>query len=66
MHVVWKFNQSFIHLKRPGHGYSLQPLVSVVTPTQSFPPFLGLGLLQILVRNCLPPPQFAEQADQSL
>ena len=39
---------------------------STASPSQSFPPLAGGGLLQVLERVCVPFPQPAEQAPQSL
>ena len=49
----------------PGQGSVLQADTSVSSPTQSFPPNLGVGLSHVLRRVLKPPPQSALQKPQS-
>ena len=51
-----------------GHAWVLQSWDLVEEPWQSAPPFCGAGLVQVLVADWVPPPQFEEHelhADQS-
>jgi len=48
-----------------GQGLVLQASCSVPEPWQFAPPFAGAGLLHVLERDLVPPPQEAEQADKS-
>ena len=41
----------------PGQGLLLQGLVSSPRPTQSCPPWAGLGLVHVRARVCIPLPQ---------
>ena len=41
----------------PSQTQSLQGVAVEDSPLQYFPPFLGLGLVQVLVRTLIPPPQ---------
>lgn len=56
------FNISVILKKnRPGHGPSLQVIVSVLVPEQNFPPCNGAGFEQVLWRDFMPSPHVFEQ-----
>ena len=46
----------------PGQAWVLQEFVFEADPTQVFPPCCGAGLVQVLVRIWLPPPQDFEHA----
>ena len=39
----------------PGQAWVLQSWDSVSAPTQSAPPFCGVGLVHVRVRDCVPP-----------
>ena len=56
------FCLSYNHL--PGQVTSLQAIVSVASPSQSFPPF-DAGVATCLVRDFSPSPQVLEQVDHS-
>ena len=47
----------------PGHALLLQPLFSLLAPTQAFPPFWAA--VTVLVLSCSPPPQDCEHFDHS-
>lgn len=63
-----------LHLAPGKHGLDRHPSIgqllllhiwcSVTSPTQSFPPYWGSGLLQTRVRSRIPPAQVTVQADQ--
>ena len=40
-----------------GQAAVLQEWFSLALPVQFFPPFAGRGLVQLLSRKCVPPPQ---------
>lgn len=46
----------------PGHGPSLQVCLSKSNPLHVFPPFCGVGLVQVRSRIIDPDPQVTEQA----
>ena len=45
----------------PLHGMMLHFSVSDAIPGQVLPPYFGAGLVHVLVRDFLPPPQLTEQ-----
>lgn len=47
----------FFFLFLPGHAILLQCLISKSLPAQEAPPFLGGGLVHVLLRLCVPLPQ---------
>lgn len=49
----------------PGHGPSLQVCLSKSNPLHVFPPFCGVGLVQVRSRNIDPDPQVTEQELES-
>lgn len=51
-----------------GQGCELHVFVSTGAPSleQSFPPFIGAGLVHVLALCCIPPPQVAEHSSQAL
>ena len=49
-----------------GHARVLQEAFSELDPRQDDPPLEGVGLLQSLVRNCVPPPHVTLHVPQEL
>ena len=65
MHVHWVGGYA-----QPGkldniHGHSAQISALFDFPSQSLPPLAGAGLLHILLKYRVPPPQVAEQGATS-
>jgi hypothetical protein len=48
------------------HDWVLHDWLWLVAPEQAAPHTLGLGLVQVRVWLCVPPPQVTEQPDQPL
>ena len=48
----------------PGHGDAPHSAVSIESPSQFVPPYLGVGLLQPLDLSLTPPPQDTGHSDQ--
>lgn len=63
LRVSNRFQNSSLEL--PGQGVSQSKEVSVPSPGHSSPPLWGGGLLQLLVRVTLLPPQDFAQADHA-
>lgn len=59
-------NSFLVTADSPGQILLLHSRVSVALPTQSLPPFAGLGLVQVLERVFCPTPQVLEQDDHSI
>ena len=56
---------TIIVLFLPGQGIPWQDLVSRLSPTQSFPPKAGRGLVHVRTRCCVPAPHVLEHGSQS-
>ena len=54
------------HLRLPGHPFVLHFGVTVEGPGHVFPPLAGLGFVQDLDLDFVPPPHVAVQDDQPL
>ena len=50
---------------RPGQQWTLQEIFVTLSPWQSLPPQLGLGLVHARLVVIMPPPQLAEHSDSS-
>lgn len=50
----------------PGHPFVLQEVISVLDPTQFWPPLAGAGLVHVLDRAWPPPPHVTEQDPHEL
>ena len=52
-------------LELPGHGVTLHFLLLLLVPRHGRPPLAGRGLLQVLQRFCIPPPQVLLQSSHT-
>ena len=50
----------------PGQQWTLQEIFVTLSPWQSLPPQLGLGLVHVRLLVIMPPPQVAEHSDSSV
>ena len=48
----------------PGHGPASQPPDELTSPLQVFPPYAGVGFVQLLDLECVPEVQLTEHAPQ--
>ena len=59
--ILARYTFVILKLNQPGHSAVLHVLVSLAIPSHFLPPCAGGGLVQVLLRDCTPPPHVTLQ-----